>query len=113
MLTLGVTDGDETIGLAVITRGADSYDVNGNGVKGADNDPVDIEADIQPVTGKTLQDLPEGMREEVEHFLWTPYDLKTDHKVVYKGLTHRVFKTWERREDGFTKAAIGVIKDDR
>lgn len=106
-MTLGVTDFDATLTLQVITRGVDSYDADGNGVKGAESAPVDIKADVQPVSGKTLQDLPEGVRDEVEHVLWTPFDLQTDHVVLFQGNRHRVVKIWSRREDGFTKAAIG------
>lgn len=110
MLTLGVTNFDEMLTVQVITREADSYDTNGNGVKGEENDPVDIEADVQPVDGKTLQDLPEGVRDEVNHVMWTPYDLQNDHVVVYNDDQHRVVKTWPRRSDNFTKAAIGRLK---
>jgi hypothetical protein len=113
MISLGVTDGENTIGLAVVTRSADSYDANGNGVKGAETDPVDIQGDVQPASGKMLQDLPEGMRDEIEYMIWTPFDVKNDHVIVYSGQRYRVFKTWPRREDGFTKAAIGVLKNDR
>ena len=110
MMSLGVTDFDRALTIQVVTRAADSYDSKGNGVKGADVDPVDIAADVQPTTGKMLQDLPEGVREEVNHFIWTPYDLQNDHVVIYDGDRHRVVKLWPRRSDGFTKAAIGKLK---
>lgn len=110
MMSLGVTNFDETLTVQVVTRSADSYDADGNGVKGADADPVDIQADVQPATGKALQDLPEGVRDEVNHFLWTPYDLQDDHTILFEGDRHRVVKIWRRRSDGFTKAAIGKLK---
>lgn len=109
MMTLGVTEFDETLTIQVVTRAADSYDSNGNSVKGSEADPVDIQADVQPATGKLLQDLPEGVRDEVNHFLWTPYDLQNDHVILFEGDRHRVVKTWRRRSDGFTKAAIGKL----
>lgn len=112
-ITLGVTDGNDTIGLQVITRAADSYDESGNGVKGGENPAVDIQGDVQPATGKMLKDLAEGVRDQVDHMVWTSYDLKNDHVVVYDGQRHRVVDSWPRRQDGFTKAAIGVIESDR
>lgn len=110
MMTLGVTDFDDTLTIQVVTRSADGYDGDGNGVKGSDADPVDIQADVQPATGKMLQDLPEGVRDQVDHMIWTPYDLQNDHVIVYDGDRHRVVKTWPRRSDNFTKAAIGKLK---
>jgi hypothetical protein len=109
MITLGVTDGNDTIAVSVITRAGDSYDVDGNGVKGEANDPVAIEADIQPAAGKVLRDLPEGVRDESSHVIWTPFDLQLDHIVVYEGKNHRVVETYPRQNDGFTKAAISRV----
>lgn len=110
MMTLGVTNFNDTVTIQVVTRGVDSYDTNGNGVKGANANPVDIQADVQPASGKMLQDLPEGVRDEVNHFMWTTYDLQNDHRITYDGDDHRVVKIWKRRSDGFTKAAIGKLK---
>ena len=109
MMTLGVTDFDDTVTIQVVTRAVDSYDANGNGVKGAENDPVDIEADVQPVSGKILQDLPEGVRDQIDFAIWTPYDLQNDHVVIYNSDRYRVRHTWPRRSDEFTKAVIGKM----
>lgn len=113
MITLGVTDFTETVPLQVVTRGADSYSTTGDPIKGARNQPVEISGDVQPVPAKTLQDLPEGVRDQVDFAVWTSYDLKTDHVVVYLGQEYRVYRTWERRLDGFTKAVIGVLHDEQ
>lgn len=110
MISLGVTDGSDQITISVVTRAADSYSATGRAVLGTENAPVDIMADVQPVPSRDLQDLPEGVREQVDHAVWTAYDLKADHIVIYNGDRHRVYKTWERRADGFTKALIGKLK---
>jgi len=112
-VSLGVTDGESTIGLQVVTRAADSYDGNGNAVLGNEADPVDIQGDVQPASGRMLQDLPEGVRDQVEYMVWTSYDLQNDEVIVYNEQRYRVIKIWPRREDDFTKAAIGVLENDR
>jgi hypothetical protein len=109
MITLGVTNGNEPLSVSVITRAADSHDADGNGVKGAASDPVAIDADVQPAAGKVLRDLPEGVRDESSHVVWTPFDLQLDHIVVYEGKNHRVVEIYPRRSDGFTKAAIARV----
>lgn len=110
MISLGVTDGTDQVTLSVITRSNDGYDATGRAVKGQEADPVTITGDVQPASSKDLQDLPEGVRNQVDHAVWTAYDLETDHVIVYGGNKHRVHKIWKRREDGFTKALIGKIK---
>lgn len=110
MITLGVTNGESTISVSVITRDADNYDESGYALKGEADDAVPIEADVQPATGRNLVDVAEGVREEVSYMIWTPYDLKNDHTIVYNGENFRVVALWPRREDNFTKAAIGRLK---
>lgn len=131
MISLGVTDGTDQVSLGVIVRTTDTYDATGRAVKGTEQPLIEIMGDIQPVSSRDLQDLPEGVRDQVDHAIWTSYDLKTDDVVLYGGpdLTfqglllfhngetitagvhrHRVYKTWERRSDKFTKALIGKMK---
>lgn len=131
MISLGVTDGFNQIPIGVVVRFADSYDTNGRAVKGTEQPLIEAYADVQPVSSRDLQDLPEGLRNQVDHAIWTAYDVKTDNQIVYGGpemtynglllfyngtamtygvYRHKVYKTWERRNDGFTKALIGRLK---
>lgn len=96
----------ETVQL--VTRSGDSYDKKGNGVKGKKK-TVDIQAEVQPVTGKMLLDLPEGVRESADYMIWTGSVLETDDVIIYEGQNHRVLKQWRRKPDNFTKAAIGRL----
>ena len=110
-VSLGVTDFKSMVTVGLITRGADSYDSNGNGVKGAENALQLIKVDLQPVNERDLKDLKEGLREEASHTLWTNSEINLDDKIIYDSETYRVIKLWGRPEDDFTKALIGK-KDD-
>lgn len=48
-----------------------TYDAKGNAVPGALPDSVPGAAAIQPVSGRMLQDLPEGLRSEVSMVGWS------------------------------------------
>lgn len=110
VMTLGVTSLNDTVTLQIVTRGDDSYDANGNGVKGAESDPVDFAADVQPVSSRTLKDLPEGLRDQAEFSIWTRHTVNPDDVIIHEGNRHRILKTWARPDDGFTKAVMGELK---
>ena len=109
MIQLGVTDGSSQISLQVATRSGDGYSATGRAVKGAETVSA-ITGDVQPVSSSDLRDMPEGVRDVVEFAIWTQYDLKTDHIVIYNGDRCRVYKTKEYRFDGYTKGFIGRQK---
>lgn len=100
----------ESVTVVHKTRGADSYDNNGNAVLGSDNDDVNIRAAVQPVSGKVLQDLPEGVRSQVNYVMWTRASVNEDDTIGYNGQDYRVLHIWPRPMDGFRKAAIGRLK---
>lgn len=91
------------------TRGADSYDTRGNAVLGAANDDVNIRATVQPVSGRVLQDLPEGVRSQVNYVMWTRASVNEDDTIGYNGQDYRVLHIWPRPMDGFRKAALGRL----
>ena len=108
-MQLGVTGVGRTETLQLITRATDTYDENGDAVLGVENDPVDIEADVQPIPARTLLDLPEGVREKAEHLVWSKFEIQNDHVILYRGVRHRVHMIQSRRPYGFTRAVIGKL----
>jgi len=54
-------------------------------------------ASVQPVSGKILEQFPEGERDHIRFtvFLSTPITLSHDDKVVYNGVTYKVFRRAE------------------
>jgi hypothetical protein len=97
----------EAVTMTHKTRDADSYNTSGNAVLGAANPDVDIQAAVQPVSGRVLQDLPEGVRSQVNYVLWTRASVNEGDTIGYNGQDYRVLHVWPRPIDGFRKAAIG------
>lgn len=89
-------------------QGAGSY-VNGEWVAPTTL-PEDIMATIQPVTGRDLKDLEEGLRRTARYALWTLSALATDEIVIYGGSNYRVMTSFVRPDGGYTKAVIGLLK---
>lgn len=88
--------------------GVDVYDARGNAIQAA-HASVPSRAAIQPVTGRALQDLPEGIRTEVQYVGWTRAEVAEDDQIIYRGVTYRVFHVKPRPMDGFTRIAIGKV----
>lgn len=91
-----------------LTRRPGSY-VNGFWVEGA---PVvtPIRAAIQPVSGRQLQDMPEGVRSIVSHVIWTRSIVTLNDRITLQnGEVNRVIHVWPRPEGGFHRAAIGKL----
>jgi hypothetical protein len=83
-----------------------TYDSKGNAVPGVVPAPISGMAAIQPVSGRMLQDLPEGLRAEVSMVGWSRTTVAFKWEVVYANETYRVIHTWPRPSDGFTKFAM-------
>ena len=96
---------------AVLKRVSDhgEYDSGGNKVPG-DEVETNIRAAIQPISGFELKDLPEGIRKEARHVVWSRENLLTDDLIVVDSITHRVMYVWPRPEGKFTRAALGMKK---
>jgi len=85
----------------------DSY-VDGERVPGAVT-AATIKAVIQPMPGRELRDLPEGIREEAGWLLWSRTAIANDDVIVHGGRSYRALKVWPRDECGFTRAALGML----
>jgi len=104
-MDIGIAIDEEAQLITRTVRSADSYDSGGNAVLGSDT-TTSIRATIQPVSGSMLRDLPEGVRSVVSDVLWSRTALQLDDVLAFDGEDHRVVHVWQRRKDGFTKAAV-------
>lgn len=75
------------------------------------NDTKTIRATIQPVTGRALEDFPEGIRESAQWVMWTMSAVETGWFAKYRGELYRIDATWHRHETGHTKAVLGKLQD--
>lgn len=73
---------------------------------------ANILATVQPASGRQLMDLPEGIRTEARYFLWSEATLVVDDIVIFEGQRYKVLYTWPRRADSFTRAALGLTKNE-
>lgn len=99
----------EAVPVTLRTRAVGSYDAAGNGVPGAVTVAPAMAA-IQPVSGRVLLDLPEGIRAEVSLVGWSRSSVADGNEIVYGGETFRVVHTWPRPADGFTKFALKRVE---
>ena len=51
-----------------------------------------VEGCIQPISGETIQRLPEGIRNSAQYSLWTYVGLNKEDQVIYKGENYKIFK---------------------
>ncbi|CTQ67129.1 phage head completion protein [Roseibium alexandrii] len=89
------------------TRDAGEYDQNGNWIAGAETSQ-NIQATVQPMRGRQLEDLPEGIRTEAKWLIWSRWDLAVDDHIETGGETYRVMYVWPREEGGFTRGVLGL-----
>lgn len=68
---------------------------------------VNIQAAVQPASGRQLMDLPEGVRTEAKFLLWTRSTISEDDLITFGGETWRIVFKWPRPMDGFNRAALG------
>lgn len=99
----------ETVTHYSISSAGGSY-VNGRWVA-ASNTPVPIQATIQPVSGRQLMDMPEGIRVEARNVIWTPTTIAEGDEIEHAGKRYRIIYLWDRdTEGGFHRAAMGLKK---
>lgn len=72
---------------------------------------VDIAAVIQPAAGRHLEDMPEGVRAEARYLIWSRAELLLEDRIPYKGGTYRIIHVWDRSEDNFYRAAMGLTTE--
>lgn len=112
MIDLGATAVDQEANASITIRSkSGAWSTDGKWVEGPDAETEAIPAVVQPATGRKLMDLPEGVRAQAQHFLWTRFPLALGNIVLYAGAQWRVVYVWDRSvEAGYTRAAIGKLK---
>ena len=81
-----------------------SYDAGGVWTPSAP-DPRQIEAAVQPATGRDLQDLAEGLRENVRFKIYTTAAVSNGDHVTIEGVTYRILDVSQWPE--YARAMIG------
>lgn len=108
MIDVALAIDEEAITVSHIRDGAGSYS-HGKFTPGA---PVTtpIRATIQPAGGRSLADMPEGIRQEAKFIAWSRVPLLNADRIIYASTTYKVIFVWSRPADGFYRAAIGEMK---
>lgn len=91
-----------------LTRAGGSR-VNHRWVKGTPSTST-ISGAIQPASGRQLEDLPDGIRNEARWLIWSRSELRLDDEIGHGGSRYRVMHVWPRMEGGFWRAAAGLLK---
>lgn len=68
-----------------------------------------IRATVQPVSGRTLNDLPEGIRSTAKYTIWTRSALVENDEVAIGADRFRVTHVWPRPVDGFNRGVLGMM----
>lgn len=69
-----------------------------------------IRAAIQPASGRQLEDLPDGIRNEARWLVWSRSEIRLDDEIGHAGSRYRVMHVWPRDDGGFWRAAAGLLK---
>jgi hypothetical protein len=60
-----------------------------------------------------LSDLPEGIRREMRHLVWTETALDLDDIITWQSRKYRVLFIWDREHDGgYCRVGIGLLRVD-
>lgn len=102
---------DEAVPVTFQPPAGATYTKGGKAVPGAAPAPIPGEAAVQPVSGRMLSDLPEGLRGEVSMVGWSRTMVALKWEVGYGGETFRVVHVWPRPADGFCKFAMKRVVD--
>ena len=92
------------------TRGPNTYNSTGD-IAVSYLPDVTIKAMVVPATGKTLQEVPEGMRDEAQLVLWTRVDLTTDDEIEYLNDRYRLLTVEKWTQGAYNKAILGGLSD--
>jgi hypothetical protein len=89
-------------------RAAGTFNADGEAVLGVETSNT-IQAVVQPASGRSLEDMPEGVRQEARYLAWSRSEIRNDDQIIHAGLTYRVVYVWPRLEGGFYRAAMGLL----
>jgi len=103
----------EEVEVTLITSSGGYYTDGGKWLVGVTTN-TPIMATIQPAGGRSLEDLPEGVRAEAKYLLWITLDqpeVVIDDRIAFKGDVFRVIHSFDRSHDGgYIKLALGQVR---
>src|SRR5690606_38190614 len=98
----------EAVNVTLTRNAAGHYDQDGNWNPGTATSST-IRAAIQPASGRQLEDLPDGIRNEARWLVWSQSELRLEDKITHAGSVYRVMHLWPRHEGSFWRAAAGLM----
>ena len=108
MIDVAIAIDGEAVNVTLTREAAGHYDDDGNWVPGEPTNST-ISAAIQPASGRQLEDLPDGIRNEARWLVWSRSELRLDDKITHAGSSDRVMHVWPRADGGFWRAAAGLM----
>lgn len=109
MIDVALAIDGEAVNVSLKREAAGHYDGDGNWVPGSATTST-IRAAIQPASGRQLEDLPDGIRNEARWLVWSRSEIRLDDEITHGGSRYRVMHVWPRADGGFWRAAAGVLK---
>lgn len=108
MIDVAIAIDGEAVDVSLTREAAGHWDDDGNWVPGEPTSST-ISAAIQPASGRQMEDLPEGIRNEARWLLWSRAEIRLNDKIIHAGSSYRVMHVWPRIEGGFWRAAAGLL----
>lgn len=109
MIDVALAIDGEAVNVTLKRKAAGYYDDDGNWVPGAPTTST-IRAAVQPASGRQLEDLPDGIRNEARWLVWSRSEIRLDDQITHAGSNYRVMFVWPRADGGFHRAALGLLK---
>lgn len=110
MIDVAIAIDGEAVNVSLTREGAGGYwNDDGDRVPGGPSTST-IRAAIQPASGRQLEDLPDGIRNEARWLVWSRAEIRLDDVITHAGSGYRVMHIWPRLDGGFWRAAAGLLK---
>ena len=109
MIDVAIAIDGEAVNVSLTRRAAGANDDDGNWVPGAPTTST-IRAAIQPASGRQLEDLPDGIRNEARWLVWSRAEIRLDDEITHAGSRYRIMHVWPRADGSFWRAAAGLLK---
>jgi len=98
--------------LAIERDSQGGYDEGGNFIPDQ-RESESFSGSVQPARGQDLRDMPEGIREEARFILSTTREIRNDDIIVDGSCKYRVMHVWPSTLGHYTRAALGLLENDR
>lgn len=111
MIDVGLAIDAEAINLTLQSVAAAGGGYAGSG-KWVPNTPAQttIRGTVQPMNGRALADMPEGVRENAKHLVWSRTDVQVNDVIVgYRNKNWRISFVYERDLDQVCKFAMEAL----